>query len=61
LSTKVGGEQRYCVFCKNEAEYLIEDTNTPICPACKIVYQSGQANPDAGFIDIGIIDIEMLQ
>ena len=47
-------EPRYCVFCENEAEYMIDNTGTPICPACKIVYKAGQANPEAGFDDIEI-------
>lgn len=37
----------FCAFCDMEAEYIIDNTNTPICPACKIVYISGQANPTA--------------
>jgi hypothetical protein len=37
----------YCAFCDNEAEYVIDNTNTPICNACKEVYICGQVNPNA--------------
>ena len=37
----------YCSFCEIEAEYIIVDTKTPICPACKRVMEVGQASPDS--------------
>ena len=40
-------EIKYCAFCDNEAEWIIDNTDTPICTACKQVYICGQANPDA--------------
>jgi len=43
---------KHCQFCDCEAEYIIVDTNSPICSACKDVYECGQASPDAEFEDI---------
>ena len=45
-------ESTFCVFCDNLAEYVIENTRSPICAACKIVYASGKANPKACFKEI---------
>lgn len=47
---------QFCIFCDNEAEYIIDNTQAPICPACKQVYVSGQANPDGCFIEIPLED-----
>ena len=40
---------KYCIFCENKAEYVIDNTNAPICPACKEVYICGQGNPEGVF------------
>ena len=37
---------KHCAFCENEAEYEINH-QTPICSACKEVYECGQASPEA--------------
>ena len=43
---------KFCIFCDNEAEFVIDNTNAPICPACKQVYISGQTNPRDIMIDL---------
>ena len=36
---------KYCMFCENEAEYVIKGSGAPICCACKEVYEAGQESP----------------
>jgi len=45
-------ETQFCIFCDNKAEYIIDNTQTPICPSCKQVYVAGQANSDASITEI---------
>ena len=42
----------YCMFCENEAEYVIVGSKAPICSACKEVYECGQNSPDDTFEEI---------
>ena len=35
----------YCMFCENEAEYVIKESKAPICGACREVYEAGQDSP----------------
>jgi hypothetical protein len=32
----------YCGFCDNEAEYMIEGTEAPLCPHCQEMYELGK-------------------
>jgi hypothetical protein len=36
-------EVTFCAFCEMEAEYIIDNTQTPICPACKQVFRAGKS------------------
>jgi hypothetical protein len=49
-------DKHFCMFCENEAEYMINDTQcskpAPICPACQQVYIYGQCSPNAEFTEI---------
>ena len=42
----------YCAFCENNASHVIKETNTPICSACRDVYENGQASPNNTIADI---------
>jgi len=53
----------YCTFCGNVATHVIANYmadinglgrqfNTPICSACKEIYECGQASPDASISGI---------
>jgi O-acetyl-ADP-ribose deacetylase (regulator of RNase III) len=50
---------QYCIFCGSVAEYMIEDTNAPICSACKIIYEYGQGRPEATFVNITMEELNM--
>ncbi len=34
----------YCAFCDSEADYMITETETPICENCKNIYEIGKEN-----------------
>lgn len=46
-------EERYCANCETGAEYVIKETDTPLCFSCFIVYRWGQASPEKTLVKIG--------
>jgi hypothetical protein len=44
--TNEGEDMDYCMFCENEAEYVIKGSNAPICRECKEIYEAGQQSPN---------------
>ena len=40
-------EDIYCAFCEMDSDFMIKESKTPICSACKKVYLAGQASPNA--------------
>jgi len=35
---------RHCAFCDNDAMYVIEETDTPLCIHCQELYTLGKEN-----------------
>jgi len=43
---------KFCIFCENKAEYVVDNTQALLCPACREVYLSGQGNPEGVFDEL---------
>ena len=43
----------YCMFCENEADYIIEGSGAPICRECKEIYEAGQESPKDVIVESG--------
>jgi len=45
-------KRQECANCNNEAYWIVENDQIPLCYTCKTAYQWGQENPNAIIIDI---------